>query len=126
VDPALPTGAAEAWPTIVGTARGWYLMQFVVAASRTEMVLYRSDDGVKFERVVTLAARDGLGLDHFCVNSVTPCRRSRPDGFTQGDYATLVAGGGRLVAAYTLPRSLSPRPDSAAVHVSVLAEPGKD
>jgi hypothetical protein len=66
---------------------------------------------------------DSLGLAHFCTNAVTPCRRSRSDSFTQGDYTALAAGGGRLAAAFVLPRVLSPRPDSGAVHVAVLPEP---
>jgi hypothetical protein len=123
VDPALPAGVAEAWPALAGTDRGWYLGQFVVTASRTEFVLYRSDDGAAFERVGVLGAVDGVGLDHFCTNAVTPCRRSRPDGFTQGDYTALSVSGERLAAAFVLPRVLAPTPDSGAVHVTVMPEP---
>lgn len=123
VDAALPAGAAEAWPAIAGTERGWYLAQFVVTEDRTEFVLYRSADGAGFERVAVLGGRDSLGLAHFCTNAVTPCRRSRPDGFTQGDYTALSVSGGRLAAAYVLPRVVTPKADSAAVHVTVMAEP---
>lgn len=123
VDPALPVGAAEAWPAVAGTDRGWYLAQFVVADERTEFVLYRSAGGAAFERVSVLGARDSVGLAHFCTNAVTPCRRSRPDGFTQGDYTALSVTGGRLAAAFVLPRALVPKPDSGAVHVAVMPEP---
>lgn len=124
VDPALPAGAAEAWPAVAGTDRAWYLGQFVVTERRTEFILYRSGDGVGFERVAVLGARDSVGLAQFCTNAVTPCRRSRPDGFTQGDYTALSVGGDRLAAAFVLPRIVGAKPDSGAVHAVVLPEPG--
>lgn len=124
VEMAPPAGAAEAWPAVVGTDRAWYLGQFVVTEQRTEFVLYRSDHGGTFDRVAVLGSRDGVGLTHFCTNAVTPCRRSRPDGFTQGDYTALSVGGDRLAAAFVLPRIVGAKPDSGAVHVVVMPEPG--
>jgi hypothetical protein len=125
VDSGLPSDAAEAWPAIAGTDRGWYLMQYVARSSRTAVILYRSTDGAAFERVATLATMEGLGYDRLCPNSTTPCRRTptRADGFVMGDYITLAASGGRLAAAYVLPRRAGSKPEKAAVYVSVLQEP---
>ena len=111
VDRTLPGDAAEAWPAVVGTDRGWYLMEYVVGPSRTEVILYRSTDGDAFERVASLAAMPGLGADRFCVNSVASCRRSSGDGFVMGDYISLAASQGRLAGAYILPRP----PDRAPI-----------
>jgi hypothetical protein len=109
IDPTLPGDAAEAWPAIVGTDRGWYLMQYVVTSGRTEVVLYRSAEGVTYERMASLGNVEGLGFDRFCLNAVTPCRRSRSDGFAIGDYVSIAASRGRLAAAYVLPRESSSR-----------------
>lgn len=116
--------SAEAWPAIVGTERGWYLLQYVVDSSRTEVVLYASTDGAAFSRVAVLATIDGVGTDRFCLNSVADCRRT-PGGtaFVPGDYVTLAASGGRMAAAYVLPRRAEVVGDSAMVHVSVMEEP---
>ena len=73
--------------------------------------------------ITILAANDSLGLDRMCLNAVTPCRRTRPETFSLGDYVALDAKGGRLAAAYVLPRRAGARPDSASIYVSVLAEP---
>ena len=123
VDTTLPPEVSEAWPAVVGTERGWYLTQYVVGTSRTDVLLYRSDDGASFERVALLASSEGLGTDRFCLHGASPCRRTRTDGFAIGDYVTLAAGGGRLAAAYILPRRAGARPDSASVYVSILPEP---
>ena len=123
IDPSLPAGMAESFVAITGTAKGWYLMVYQVTQARTQVVLYRSDDGTAFAPVSILAADDSIGIPRFCLNTVTPCRRARPEEFAIGDYVALDAKGGRIAAAYVLPRRPGARPDSASVFVSVLSEP---
>ena len=123
VDPLLPVGMAEGWAAITGTEKGWYLLLYQVSQAHTQVVLYRGEDGTVFTPVTILAANDSLGLDRFCLNGVTPCRRSRADGFSLGDYVAIDAKGGRIAAAFVLPRRAGARPDSAVVYVSVLTEP---
>ena len=116
-------GRAEAWVAIAGTDKGWYLLLYQVDESRTQVVLYRSEDGTAFTPVTILAANDSLGIDRMCINAVTPCRRTRPEQFALGDYVSLDAKGGRIAAAYVLPIRAGAKPDSASVYVSVLSEP---
>jgi hypothetical protein len=123
VESALPPNVVPAWPTIVGTERGWYLMLYLVSPTRTEVALFRSREGTAFSKIATLSAVDGLGADRFCVATVTSCRRTRRDGFALGDYVSLAAGGGRLAAAYVLPRTNGPLAGGAAIYVTTLAEP---
>jgi hypothetical protein len=121
IDVSLPPGAVAAWPAVAGTDRGWYLLLYVVGQARTEVALFTSGDGARFAKLATLAANDSLGIDRFCVVGSTPCRRTRTDGFAIGDYVSLDAKGGRLAAAYVLPR---PAPGTgAAVYITTLAEP---
>jgi hypothetical protein len=122
VRPALPPGVVPAWPAMVGTERGWYLMLYLAGESRTEVALFRSADGAAFTQLATLASAEGLGVDRFCLMPSTPCRRTRTDGFAIGDYVTLTAAGGRLAAAYVLPRP-GRSPGDAAIHVTTLDEP---
>jgi hypothetical protein len=122
LEPALPPGTVPAWPAMVGTERGWYLLLYLADTARTQVALFRSADGASFSPVRTLATAEGLGLDRFCLNPSTPCRRTRSDGFSVGDYVTLTAARGRLAAAYVLPRP-GETPGGAAVFVTTLAEP---
>jgi hypothetical protein len=128
LQPVLPPGVVPAWPAAIGTERGWYLLLYLTGQSRTEVALFRSDDGSVFTPVETLATAEGLGLGRFCLVASTPCRRTRSDGFSIGDYVTLTAARGRLAAAYVLPRptpSGGAAPGGAAVYVTTLSEPGR-
>lgn len=122
VQSALPPGVVPAWPAMVGTERGWYLMLYLAGTSRTGVALLHSVDGAAFNRVATFADAQ-LGVDKFCLTPSTPCRRTRTDGFAIGDYVTLAAGAGRLAGAYVLPRATG-SPAGAAIYVTVLDEPG--
>ena len=124
IESALPSGVVPAWPAVVGTEHGWYLMLYLVGAARTEVALFRSIDGQAFSRIATLSAADGLGIDRTCVATATACRRTRKDGFAIGDYVTLSAAGSRLAAAYVLPRSNAPT-SGAAIYVTTLPEPAR-
>jgi len=125
IESALAPDVVPAWPTVVGTARGWYLMLYLVGRTRTEVALFRSADGSAFAKVTTLSTVDGLGVDRFCVIGSTPCRRTRKDAFVIGDYVALDASGGRLAAADVLPRPNGPLAGTAAIHVTTLHEPSR-
>ena len=120
---ALPPDVVPAWPALVGTERGWYLMLYLVGAAGTEVALFRADALGEFAKIATLSVMDGLGADRFCVASATPCRRTRKDAFVIGDYVALAANRGRLAAAYVFPRTSSSTAGSAAIYVTTLAEP---
>jgi hypothetical protein len=121
LDSAIGPDVVPSWPTVAGTARGWYLLLYLTGKTRTDVALFRSVDGHAFAKIATLATAEGLGADRFCVAGATPCRRTRTDGFSIGDYVTLDARAGRLAAAYVFPRGTSA--DSAAILVTTLAEP---
>lgn len=120
VDTTLAPNESSAWPAIVGTADGWFLLQYVVHSTSTDVALYKSADGEAFTKIATLKSAEELGPARFCVTSTTPCRRSRSDGFIIGDYVTLTARGNRLAAAFVLPRHAGGPPDSATVYVSII------
>jgi hypothetical protein len=119
----LSSDVVAAWPAIVGTERGWYLMLHLVGPARTEVALLRGDTLGGLSKIATLSVMDGLGSDRFCVASATSCRRTRKDAFALGDYVTLAASRGRLAAAYVLPRSNGSPGGNAAIYVTTLAEP---
>jgi hypothetical protein len=119
----LAPDVVPAWPAIVGTERGWYVMLHLVGPNRTEVVLFRGESLGDLSQIATLAVMDGLGANRFCVASATACRRTRNDGFAIGDYVTLAASRGRLAAAYVLPRTSEPPGGGAAIYVTTLAEP---
>jgi hypothetical protein len=119
---ALPPDVVPAWPAIVGTEQGWYLMLYLAGATRTEVALFHSDSLGAFSKIATLAVTDGLGSDRFCVASATACRRTRKDVFAIGDYVALAASRGRLAAAYVLPRPSGPAAGGAAIYVTTFAE----
>jgi hypothetical protein len=123
IDSALPPDVVPAWPAIVGTEQGWYLMLYLVSATRTEVALFRGSALGAFSNIAMLAVIDGLGADRFCVASATPCRRTRRDAFVIGGYVTLAAHGGRIAAAYVLPRTGEAPGGGAAIFVTTLAEP---
>ena len=123
IESALPPDVVPAWPAIVGTERGWYLMLYLVGAARTEVALFRSGALGAFSKIASLNVMDGLGADRFCVASATACRRTRKDAFAIGDYVALAASRGRLAAAYVLPRTSGPPGGGAAIYVTTLAEP---
>ena len=118
---SLPANAAYALPALVGTARAWYLLLYLIESAWTEVAVFRSTGRVDFSKLETLATAPGLGLSQWCLTR--ECKLSRHDRFTPGDYAALAGSGGRLAAAYVLPRSGGPLFGSAAVHVSLLTEP---
>ena len=120
---ALSPDVVAAWPAIVGTERGWYLMLYLVGAARTEVALLRGDALGAFSKIATLSVMDGLGSDRFCVASASACRRTRNDAFAIGDYVALAANRGRLAAAYVLPRTSASPGGGAAIYVTTLAEP---
>jgi hypothetical protein len=123
IESALSPDVVPAWPAIVGTERGWYLMLYLVGAARTEVALFRSGALGAFSKIASLHVMDGLGADRFCVASATACRRTRKDAFAIGDYVALAASRGRLAAAYVLPRTSGPPGGGAAIYVTTLAEP---
>lgn len=124
IESAIPPDVVAAWPAIVGTERGWYLMLYLVAAARTEVALFRGNALGDFSKIATLSVMDGLGADRFCVVSATACRRTRKDAFALGDYVTLTATRNRLAAAYVLPRT-NGSGGGAAIYVTTLAEPAR-
>ena len=118
----LPPGQRRyALPALVGTARAWYLLLYLIDSARTEVAVFRSTGRVDFSKLETLATAPGLGLSQWCLTR--ECKLSRHDRFTPGDYAALAGSGGRLAAAYVLPRSGGPLFGSGAVYVSLLTEP---
>ncbi|MEP7348092.1 MAG: hypothetical protein ABI877_22675 [Gemmatimonadaceae bacterium] len=123
LESSLPPDVVPAWPSIVGTERGWYLMLYLVGPTRTEVALFRSSGVRVFSKIATLSVTEGLGTDRFCVVSATACRRTRTDVFAIGDYVALAASRGRLAAAYVLPRTSGLPNGGAAIYVTTLVEP---
>ncbi|HEY7565960.1 MAG TPA: hypothetical protein VH762_00195, partial [Gemmatimonadaceae bacterium] len=123
MESALSPDVVAAWPAIVGTERGWYLMLYLVGAARTEVALLRGETLGTLSKIATLSVMDGLGSDRFCVASATSCRRTRTDAFAIGDYVALASNRGRLAAAYVLPRTSASPGGGAAIYVSTMAEP---
>jgi hypothetical protein len=121
----LLAGTTPGWPTIAGTADGWYLLLYLADSKGTEVALFRSHGG-PFVKVATLATAPGLGPDRVCFSAVTSCARTQSDTFRPGDIVGLAAQGGRLAAAYVLPRPGKPLVGSGALYVSVVDEPGRD
>ncbi len=87
---AVPAGVTSAFPTIAGTAKGWYLLMHLIGATQTETVLFRSDGRQDFTRIATLATVPGLGQQKWCF--ARDCRFDRNDLFMAGDYISLSAG----------------------------------
>ena len=116
-----PAGAVHHFPSLVGTAKGWYLLLYLVNAEKTEVALFRTDGKADFTRLVTLGITPGLGRERWCM--ARACKFEGGGLFGAGDYMSLAAAGGRLVAAYVLPRPGEGPVGTAAVQVSVLEEP---
>lgn len=117
----VPLGTTFAFPTLVGTAKAWYLLIHLIDSTRTEVALFRSLGGGAFSRVATLATIPGLGLPQWCF--ARQCRFERADLFMPGDYAALGVAGGQLAAAYVLPRPGGSLFGRAAVYLSTITEP---
>src|SRR5439155_15415799 len=99
------TGATlVAFPTVAAASQGWWVLAYESDSSQTRVVLFRSRDGITFQRHLTLARR-GFGSARFCPGW-HGCRReplAQP-----GDYVGLAAAGARLAAAYVLPEGDDP------------------
>jgi hypothetical protein len=119
----LPPSTTPGWPTIVGTAKAWYLLLYLADTRHTEVALFRSRGNEDFVKVASLAETPGLGAGSVCFSPAASCARSRSDSFRPGDIVALVAERGRLAAAYVLPRPGKPLVGSNALQVALIDEP---
>jgi hypothetical protein len=118
---SVPPRTTFAFPVLAGTDRGWYLLLHLIDSARTEVELRRSDGRSDFAPVARLASIPGLGLGRWCF--ARDCRFATDTLFMAGDYAGLAASGGRIAAAYVLPRPGGKLFGRAAVYLSLLTEP---
>ncbi len=116
---AVPSNVQPGWPMLVGTDRAWYLLLYLSDSAQTEVALFRSTGETDFTGLATLAKHPGLTTQLLYGD-----RRTRDDMFAVGDYVGLSASGGRIAAAYVMPRPGQPLIGSEAIYASVLTEPG--
>jgi hypothetical protein len=88
----------------------FWLGMYVIGRRGTTVRLYRSADGGRSFRLARILARRSFAAGGFLAGS----------GVRTGDYFGLTAGGGRVIAAYVLPRR-GRSPLTNSVYVTSMA-----
>jgi len=121
LDVRVPDSATITLTRLAGGRNGWYLLAYLVGPGGTDVTLFRSDGAADFVELSRLASIPDLTPNRWCVTR--DCRFNRVDLFLPGDYSALAVSGGRVAAAYVLPRPGGGLAGNAAVWVSTLDEP---
>jgi hypothetical protein len=98
-------------PALASSDSGDYIMAYQSDDNETSSVLYRSVDGGKTFTTAEILGTRPFGKDQFCSGVATDvvCRYDFfSHSFVAGDYVSLSAVGGRVAAAFVLPRGSEP------------------
>jgi hypothetical protein len=107
VSPELPETTMMGLPAVAGDGEAWWILTHLADDDGTEVVLLRSTDGGQtFARERTLDRRP-LSVDDIYLHGNYILMRCA-DVVRVGDYSSIAAAGGRLVAAYVLPSTDDP------------------
>jgi hypothetical protein len=116
----LGSSTVAAFPVVASAADAWFLLLYLIGPTHTEVAIFRTTGQSDFVKVSTLAVVD-VGRDRMCLPE-RPCPQSQKDVFDVGDYVAMTSTGGRLAAAYVLPRPAKGTLGTPAVYVSLLDE----
>jgi hypothetical protein len=107
VSPDLPATTTMGLPAVAGDGRAWWILAHLADDEATEVVVLRSTDGGKtFVRDRSLGRRP-VQVDDIYLHGNYALYRCA-DVVRVGDYSSIAAAGGRVLAAYVLPSTDDP------------------